>query len=308
MQNEWKKNYWDLLYETCTSENIAKARKIRHENFSSSLYRYRSLNKFSLYELQFNTVWLSCPNDFNDPYDTRFNLNTLEQITSNLFKSKSYFEEVYGALLKSLNIDIDKYYDIALSKDNPLSFLFNDLLKQEYPNIDLDWYEPIRKVAIESEHEYLYSYKSKWAISCFSEVNNSILMWSHYSDSHRGFCIEYDFKNSSLKYKDLIRPVVYDDKIVTFDKSKEPFYFLGVLTKKSKCWEYENEWRLAIDYDIVKDNRNFKVPNPKAIYLGCKISNNDKEQLLSIAESKKIKVYQMEMSTTEFKLTYREIL
>ena len=32
-------------------------------------------------------------------------------------------------------------------------------------------------------------------ITCFSEIKDDILMWSHYSDSDSGFCVEYDFGN-----------------------------------------------------------------------------------------------------------------
>ena len=29
-------------------------------------------------------------------------------------------------------------------------------------------------------------------MSCFSEIHDSILMWSYYANSHMGICIEYD--------------------------------------------------------------------------------------------------------------------
>jgi len=73
VNKEWGVKYWDLLYDVCTNESIDKARKMIHENFPDRLYRYRSFkNEYGLSELKNNTVWLSCPNDFNDPYDTSF--------------------------------------------------------------------------------------------------------------------------------------------------------------------------------------------------------------------------------------------
>lgn len=308
MSSLWKEKFWELSYDICTTDSIKEARKLKHDNFPSSLYRYRSLSKFSLYELKFNTVWQSCPNDFNDPFDSSFNLNTFEHCSNNLLKSKQVFIHNYGKVLLDLNIDIDLYYEKVMSEENPLEFLYNDLSKIVYPDKQLNLYESIKNTSQEIDFEHLKSYKDKWTVSCFSELNDSILMWSHYANNHQGFCIEYDFKNDfTTLYMDLIKPVIYDDKLFQFDYSRHPFSILGALTKKSKCWKYENEWRLVLELDVLKGNRNYTVPCPVAIYLGCKMPASDRELLLDIARSKKIKVYQMEMSTSEFKLIAKEI-
>lgn len=33
----------------------------------------------------------------------------------------------------------------------------------------------------------------QFALTCFSKISNSILMWSHYGNKHTGFCVEYNF-------------------------------------------------------------------------------------------------------------------
>lgn len=39
----------------------------------------------------------------------------------------------------------------------------------------------------------------KFGVISFSEVNDNILMWSHYADQHHGFCLELKrSKNNSL--------------------------------------------------------------------------------------------------------------
>ena len=32
---------------------------------------------------------------------------------------------------------------------------------------------------------------NQFGIVCFSDINDSILMWSHYADSHTGFCLGF---------------------------------------------------------------------------------------------------------------------
>jgi hypothetical protein len=41
------------------------------------------------------------------------------------------------------------------------------------------------------EHTRLESFES-YGVSCFSESWNSILMWSHYADRHKGICLGFD--------------------------------------------------------------------------------------------------------------------
>jgi len=36
------------------------------------------------------------------------------------------------------------------------------------------------------------SHKDSLKVCSFSGTQYSIIMWSHYADQHRGFCIEYD--------------------------------------------------------------------------------------------------------------------
>src|SRR5208282_855772 len=49
----------------------------------------------------------------------------------------------------------------------------------------------------------------------FSAVNNSLLMWSHYADHHKGFCLEYDLE--ALKpdhpFRHNLYPVVYSEQL-----------------------------------------------------------------------------------------------
>ena len=62
------------------------------------------------------------------------------------------------------------------------------------------------------------------SIACFTESNDNSAMWGHYADSHRGFCIEYDFQKiltacsekcadvqhcTSLMMSPVIAPMIY---------------------------------------------------------------------------------------------------
>lgn len=52
-------------------------------------------------------------------------------------------------------------------------------------------------------------------ISCFSERKDSLLMWSHYANSHKGFCVEYDLKLLHFISEDSYH---YDDEEEYYDE------------------------------------------------------------------------------------------
>ena len=91
--------------------------------------------------------------------------------------------------------------------------------------------------------------------------NDNLLMWSHYSDSHKGFCIEYNnMKNShdefdmqKVSYQENIpkintRNVVDNPNLSDSDNIVELHIiikkFIEAYYIKSQDWKYENEWRL----------------------------------------------------------------
>lgn len=50
-------------------------------------------------------------------------------------------------------------------------------------------------------------------VSCFAENCDSLLMWAHYADSHKGYCIEYDTKLMPVNKRRYLLPVIYQDKV-----------------------------------------------------------------------------------------------
>ena len=56
-------------------------------------------------------------------------------------------------------------------------------------------------------------------VGCFSERNDSLLMWSHYGDEHRGLCIGYNLHDLIKKYNCF--PVIYSDEMPQRRTSKK---------------------------------------------------------------------------------------
>jgi hypothetical protein len=100
-------------------------------------------------------------------------------------------------------------------------------------------------------------------ICCFSTAENNQLMWSHYTNSYKGFAIRFkpSFKicpDPGMENRRLMR-VIYSQKPNKVNE-KMPFanaYQLGI---KLEHWSYENEWRLVVDKS---DNDFRKLRYPK---------------------------------------------
>ncbi|MDP1558509.1 MAG: DUF2971 domain-containing protein [Nitrosomonas sp.] len=87
-------------------------------------------------------------------------------------------------------------------------------------------------------------------ICSFSEVPDNILMWSHYANHHKGFCVEYDFSEGThlrlharkVSYKDEL-PILKPSDIKP-NMEQDKIYSLWL--EKAKCWSYEKEWRVIM--------------------------------------------------------------
>lgn len=153
-------------------------------------------------------------------------------------------------------------------------------------------------------------------ITCFSYDQKNLLMWSHYADGLRGFCIEFDeskiFKEDERSF---MVPVNYADKppvIDTFvyavtqdlfeyaiDHGYEEYEgesFRSELNRmiryavasKPKEWMYEQEVRLVIITD--SDDRSpvihtYPPESVKSIIIGEKMPDEYKSQLIEAAQS-----------------------
>ena len=145
----------------------------------------------------------------------------------------------------------------------------------------------------------------------------SLLMWAHYADGHKGFCIKYSLSNNFFNYKDeskglhCMNYINYKDD---YDiKNDEDCNGYDMFFRKSKEWEYENEIRLlTYIFDVSNDTLSIpldKKSNILAIYFGIRCPNETIITIRKILESEKdIKFYKMQTNPKNiYKLEYTEL-
>jgi hypothetical protein len=132
-----------------------------------------------------------------------------------------------------------------------------------------------------------------FGVTCFSEREDILLLWSHYSSNHTGMCLTFDIKDP--KPVNLFK--VNYDKSFPDIRDYENNDFLKYLTTKGESWKYEQEHRLIFNEGV----GHYQFPGQLVeITLGCKASNADIETLFEICDS--IYDNQILLSKTEIDL------
>lgn len=228
-----------------------------------------------------------------------------------------------------------KDYDLENLKDGMIHFTESDSLNdpydcalflgEDYPSLNSLGNIPEKQKKVAQQVmvkgiDYLNGetecFRKKFNVSCFTEHVNSLCMWSHYADSHKGFCVEYGFEMLLSKFDQLLSfmflPVCYENKFLPINECAKAEYsddesvskILGNLVIKAKEWQYEKEWRIICikPNQYLNYNNNVIGVKPSAVYLGCKSQNELKEKIKAICEIEKIPLYQMKMEKNSFNL------
>ncbi|MBE9467228.1 MAG: DUF2971 domain-containing protein [Bacteroidetes bacterium] len=155
--------------------------------------------------------------------------------------------------------------------------------------------------------------KSKCGISCFSEKGDDLLMWSHYSNSHKGVCFGFDLDTFHLGLKTLshqhkiLLPINYSEEIIPLDFFQDELSpIINLLITKSVCWKYEKEIRLIVTNIDLKNKKKeflgFDNTSISKIYLGCK--NEEEKFFINFCKKNlpKVKIYKMQLNKNSFQL------
>ena len=166
--------------------------------------------------------------------------------------------------------------------------------------------------------EHLYSAldtlmdkRSKVGIYSLSTSFDHELLWAHYANSHKGFCIQYDLDLLAHQniYQNLhVFPVDYKKELPSIsieDISKEKDYFLcKVFGTKSKLWEYENEIRIITD---TLGENDYDYSAVTAVYFGYRMLDQHKEKMMNRLQGRGIKYFQMYLEDNSYKFRKRPV-
>ncbi|MBN2614574.1 MAG: DUF2971 domain-containing protein [Bacteroidales bacterium] len=231
------------------------------------LFKYVPFNTNTLKNLINNELWFGKPKNQNDPYEGEFVIDGFEK-------------------------DLSKERKIELIKEihkNAPSFIPEEKYRND-PN----------------DRIFLWDYsfwikeliKDLFGICCFSITYEEILLWTHYSDSHKGLCLVFDQEllDKSLKNQnsDIVKSnITYTENIphvkVNFREDGSPFVNgYSQLKFKVHNFEYEKEFRYIILFDKDESSQRavkFDKQALKGVIFGENMSIENRRTIINLFSS-----------------------
>lgn len=181
---------------------------------------------------------------------------------------------------------------------------FND----PFDSLIFHWIERLDKYCKEKKHVPIYKksfdyYRVRSFVkdSAYNKAYNNTLMWSHYANEHKGFCIKYKFQKHFTEKANCImsfRPITYKKKNekVNVDISRID-NDLAFCTKYAS-WKYENEVRL-IAYMPNEESHFVAVPMGEycsidSIYFGIRCETRTINTIKNILKNNDVSYFKME--------------
>lgn len=262
------------------------------------VYKYRDWsNGFHRNILLHNELYLASPREFNDPFDFRIPMNFIDQTPEerNIYINDLAISHFYKSEEKGLNFK--KQIEILEGR------ITND--KSFQTNMEDYYFDLLNK------HYGILSMSTKW---------NEILLWSHYANQHKGFCVGFweDKLRESTPFVSRTGLVDYPPEfpiikpIVEKTEEQRRQRISRQTTTKSKDWEYEGEYRFVKCFypeepKTYQRLMNFQDNCISEIIMGISIPTEARDEIIQICKIKNIPVYQAKKFPFKFAID-RELI
>lgn len=240
----------------------------------NTLYQYRPPKGWAYENLCQRVLYLGPPADFNDPYDC--------------------------FLPPALR---------HLSRDEKVAYL-----RKHMPSAGGLTDNGLININASAAEKHAAEFRQNLGVACFSERNDNLLMWSHYADGGKGFCLAFDTRGAPFFNKNFgvtIHKVKYSSALPAGPGGR--ISYVNFLMHKSEDWKYEEEWRYIKRYDNGLEDADRYVGYAgkvlKAVYFGTNATNDTKALVHHIVKGvyPHAKMWQGELDNTEYKVNFKEL-
>ena len=251
-------------------------------NRPKRIYKYEPFSSQSLQNLKAQSIYFGSPLGFNDPYDCAITARVAVPSDKELQKLR----DVY-----------------ANRSDVP------ELTQKEFMSLDNEKFrEIIIKNCKDLNKKYVERFLKKNGVSCFTERNDDLLMWSHYGGRYKGYCLEF---NTGYEPFNLLKKINYSENMPEINpvelilKSNSEQTLKSYLTK-SASWKYEKEWR------CIHNNAGTLFPYEakalNAVHFGPDMDNTSKEIICLIlaGQNPDVELWQGIRSEDRFEVKFEQ--
>lgn len=310
---------------------VERSLQLRPQYWGKPLFRYRPVDKRLIESLNSIEHYFSSPLAFNDPYDC--NLDLLEPPSSAdaaavLQGYRDFLEPYFRAIFSRLRQFSARAVDYQ-SDGTPIGqrYYFDEPMRVLGPKFrQAQEILDVVDAALEGTTNFADVWTalkrqiaSNYGVLCFAEHADSLLMWSHYADRHKGIVLEVNESE---------RPVIGWRKFRYHKVRYEPeakidvatlgiaASFERLLTRKSPEWSYEKERRLITI--LGEGPQRARMQSVTGIILGARtymLPPAERQELAdaisSLARRRrpvgKLRIFQAELSRDEFRIEFRRL-
>ncbi|HVZ47069.1 MAG TPA: DUF2971 domain-containing protein [Ramlibacter sp.] len=247
------------------------------------LYKYEAFSPQALENLKNQVIYFNSPLQFNDPYDCALSPSIKDLSDEDVEKIRSHY----------------------LSRPD-----ISDRPRFEFETMTVP---ALRAMLLKTGQDVLEKqvrqFVSQRGVSCFSEVPDNLLMWSHYASHHRGFCLE--FRTDAEPFQ-RIRPVTYSKTMPEYDLAKMLYdrdfdHIESLYCTKGWDWSYEREWRC-----IHKEGGTaftYAAEALTGVYFGSQASFTTIEivALILAGQNEHVQLWQGARSKSAFSVEFRQM-
>ena len=248
------------------------------------LYKYGRLNEHSEALFSSPTIWFSPPAQLNDPFECR-----------PWFTFEGTQEQIVGVLTRFL-----RRQNPHLTPENATAHAVGIFLEGRHR--DPDTWNRLR-------HDVGETLGHRIGLYCLSKRPDSILMWSHYSQDHRGFCLEFEATDSTPVFGGA-QEVRYaaDFPVVDFFNTPHDTQVDLIFLTKYEGWRYEEEWRI-IDHDRGPGLHEYPVEFLKGVIFGLRMPAADRAKIRAWVQRRghAVKFFEAVQDDRQFKIEAREV-
>ncbi len=299
VRRKYKSPIWTIGAKLLTIFRAMTTRIPQPHQTPRILYKYREFEPdgFHIRMINNTELWFPSARHFNDPFDSSLH-----------FDLAGYDGELGEAWVKDF---ISREF-AHLSPAEQLNMLRDQLTEIRSDPERADWFKD----------NIIQTNFNKFGMCSLTPLRDNLLMWAHYADEHKGFCVGIDMnvvnelQNERARHRDLLDlyEVLYAEEMprLNFFESMLSGHgddnLMTLVTTKSKDWSYEQEYRL-----IRWDNADSAISIGKAglaeVIFGCRISTDNSRRLLEIIDSQRIQIpiYQARQEEFRFALRFERI-
>lgn len=251
------------------------------------LYKYQSYSGHALESLIRRMIWISNPEDFNDPFDCQVRIedvSTSPMLNEVLQAGDAKWQALTGKQRKSTmehhRTEGESSQELADRIRTSAKFRLSELT-----------------------HVGIYSLAAK---------QDDLLMWAHYADQHKGFVIGFDSTQLTETERMQVVEVTYVDRYEELELAQIkiagaedlPAHLRTIAARKGFRWQEEHEWRLVFPFSRIAVNMPMQ---PVEVIFGHRMQTAQRETLHQLISQtyRDVEFFTAEPSISEFRLELR---